>query len=294
MVVDRGSEEMALKDVLVQVDQPGASVARLQLVADLAHRHGANLTALFVRERTAEQLELARVAQMGLVPESDIAAMDSHIATSMEETARRIDRALHAMARERGVSAELRTVEGPAIDAVSQYARFADLCVLGHSAAAPDQTRRLWTRLLLTTERPVLFVPEAASFTTIGRHILLAWNASPAVTHALDKSLPLFELAERTTILLINPSDIVDRYGGLSTKPLVEHLKHHGVAVDIVTVTDAPRRSISDVIQSKALELGADLVVIGAYSHPRLWEALLGGVTRSLLESMSLPILMAH
>ena len=75
---------------------------------------------------------------------------------------------------------------------------------------------------------------------------------------------------------------------------IVEHLRRHGAAADAVRIDDVPPDSVADRLQAEARALGADLIVAGAFGHPRLWEKLLGGVTYDLLARMSLPIFMSH
>ena len=75
---------------------------------------------------------------------------------------------------------------------------------------------------------------------------------------------------------------------------MVEHLSRHGASTELVGIEHVPASSIADTLQAKAREVGADLLVAGAFGHPKLWEKLLGGVTRDLLDRMDLPIFMSH
>jgi len=178
---------------------------------------------------------------------------------------------------------------------VPQHARFADLCVLTqdtpHTMASTGYT--FSEQLLFVTGRPVLFVPAHGAFTHTGAHILVAWNSSRASTRALNDALPLLELADRVTVLAINPSEFAERYGALPPERIVEHLRHHGATVEGLWFNNVPPASIVDTVQSEARRLGADLIVAGAFGHPKLWEQLMGGVTRDLLAHMELPVLMS-
>ena len=147
---------------------------------------------------------------------------------------------------------------------------------------------------MFVTGRPVLFVPAFGSFETLGRHIVVAWNSSRASARAVNDALPLIERAERTTVITINPADFIERHSAPPAEQMVEHLRRHGALVDGIELKNVPPGSIAEALQAEAGNVDADLVVAGAFGHPRLWEKLLGGVTRDLLAQMSLPIMMSH
>jgi nucleotide-binding universal stress UspA family protein len=149
-------------------------------------------------------------------------------------------------------------------------------------------------QLLFITGRPVLFVPALGSFETLGRHILVAWNSSRASARPINDALPIIERAERTTVLTVNPREFIDGHGALPPDRMVAHLRRHNAQVDSIRLVDVRAGSIADTLQAEAHKVGADLVVAGAFGHPKLWEKLLGGVTRDLLSGMNLPLMMSH
>ena len=84
---------------------------------------------------------------------------------------------------------------------------------------------------MFVTGRPVLFVPTDRSFRTLGRHIVVAWDSSRPAARSLNDALPLIERAERTTIVMINPSGFIGGHQGPPGEQMVEHLKRHGATV---------------------------------------------------------------
>ena len=287
---------MALRDLLVYVDQSDGALVRLRLSADLARRHSSRLTALFVRERNPAQLHEQSTAELGLVSCEEINRTNQRILKSIDDTAERLRSALEAIKLEHRLEVELRCLGGVASVVVAQHARFADLCVLSQNVPI-DATSVGYTfseELLFMTGRPVLFVPEIGSFETLGRHILVAWNSSRASARAVNDALSLIERAEQTTVLALNPTDYVDRYHALPPEKMVAHLKRHSASVQGISLKNVPTDSIADALQAEAHKVGADLIVAGAYGHPKLWEKLMGGVTRNLLARMTLPILMSY
>lgn len=286
---------MGLKDLLVYVDRTEESLARLQLAVDLASRHGSRLTALYAREWSDEQLEERKAAEMGLISVKAIDRLDRRIEASIDRAAEEVRSVLDTLGRKHGLTTEWRCVAGPASGRLPQYARYADLCVVGHNASADNELDdySLSEKLLFVTGRPVLFVPPVKPFETLGRQIVVAWNSSRAAARAVNDAMPLIECAERTTVIAVNPADFIDRHGALPADQIVEHLRRHGASTKLVRLEHIPAGSIADALQAEARDLGADLLVAGAFGHPRLWEKLLGGVTRDLLDRMILPILMS-
>ena len=287
---------MALKDLLVCVDQTEDALFRLRLAADLATRHGSRLTALFAREWTRAQLDRRKAAELGLVSSERVRRLDEGIAASIKVVADRLQTTLNELTSDRGTQATLLSIDGPAAVAVPQYARYADLCIVGQNEPeGPASVNYTFSeQLLFVTGRPVLFVPAETSCRTVGRHIVVAWNSSRPAARSLNDAIPLIERADRTTIVMINPSGFIDSHEGPPGEQLAEHLARHGAAVNSVRIENVAHGDIADRLQTEALGLGADLIVAGAFGHPRLWEKMLGGVTRDLLVGMSLPVFMSH
>jgi len=287
---------MALKDLLVYVDQSEHALERLRLAAALAHRHKSRLTALFVRELNPAQRHQQCIAELGQGSADAITRTHRHIRQSIDEATDRLRSAVEEAKRKHQLEIEWRCIDGVASIVVPQHARFADLCILSQdvSAAATATGYTFSEELLFVTGRPVIFIPARGSFETLGRHILIAWNSSRASARAVNDTLPLIERAEQVTVLAVNPLEFAERYGALPPERMVDHLRRHGAAVQGVWLNNVTPESIADVVQSEANKLGADLIVAGAFGHPRLWEKLMGGVTRDLLARMNLPILMSY
>jgi nucleotide-binding universal stress UspA family protein len=287
---------MALKDILVYVDQAKRSVKRLRLAADLARRHESRLIALYVRELSPAQKHDQSIAELGLGSAAAIDQTNHRIREAIDEAVGRLQATIEEIKSEFRIEVEWRSANGVGSIVVPQHARFADLCILSQDEGATD-TAKGYTfseQLLFVTGRPVVFIPADAPFVTLGRHIVVAWNSSRASARAVNDALPLIERAERVTVLAVNPADFVDRYGALPPERMVEHLRRHGATVEGIWLKDIPTPSIGAVLQTEAHKLDADLLVAGAFGHPKLWEKLMGGVTHDLLANMTLPVLMSY
>jgi nucleotide-binding universal stress UspA family protein len=287
---------MDLKDLLVYVDQSERAPECLRTAIYLARLHRCRLTALFVNEKNESQLHQRNVAELARPNHDSLNWTERHIRGEMDAAADRLLTALEAARREHGLEVEWLRLDGVASVLVPQYARFSDLCILSRdiSESNPDTGYNFSEELLFVTGRPVVFIPAEGTFERIGHHISVAWNSSRAATRAVNDALPLIERAEKVTLLTVNPASFTDLDGALPPERMVEHLKRHGCAVTGVSLNEVPKASIARAIVTEAQKLGADLIVAGAYGHPKMWEKMMGGATRDLLAEMTLPILMSH
>lgn len=287
---------MALKDLLVHVDQTERAGVRLRLAADLAKCHGSRLTAICVRELDPDQLHAQSIAELGLASADAVAAANLRIRRALMEGAGRVQALVEEVGREYGIEIEWRCLDGVASTLVPQHARFADLCVLSQDApiAASAPGYSFSEQLLFVTGRPVIFVPSHGAFSTVGRHVLVAWNSSRASARAVNDALPIIERAEKVTVVAANATEFAARYAALPPQNMLEHLRRHGVEPNGIWLDKVPTASIAAAVLSKAHEVGADLIVAGAFGHPKLWEKIMGGVTCDLLSRMSVPVLMSY
>ncbi len=189
-----------------------------------------------------------------------------------------------------GCSAAWVTETGGEDEVVARRGRLVDLVVAGPPVGQDEAIRRLTLdAVLFETGKPVLVAP-ATPPTAIGRHVVVAWNGSVEAARTITAALAFLERAERVTVLGVE----TDKTPAGAAADLVEFLAWHNVEADGFTLADAADRSVGRILLSHCTEAGADLLVMGAYSHSRMRELILGGVTRDVLENAALPVLMAH
>jgi nucleotide-binding universal stress UspA family protein len=195
----------------------------------------------------------------------------------------------------RSISSEWRCQEGYAEAVVALNARYADLTVVGQND--PGQQSRLPSDLpesvALATGRGTLVVPFIGAPKTIGDKVLLCWNASREAARAAAEALPLLRSASAVTVLIVEPKSSSVGHGAEPGADVAAWLSRHGVRV-LVQRDVAVDGDVGSVILSRAMDHGCDLIVMGIYGHSRLREWVLGGASRTLLASMTLPVLMAH
>lgn len=194
-------------------------------------------------------------------------------------------------------SIETRLEENETARGLSLQARYCDLVVLGQYD--PDD-RESSTRadfaetVILECGVPVLMIPFASAVASVGRRALVSWNASKEAVRAVHYALPLLQRADRVDVAVFDPETLPAVYRAVPDKDIVEALARHGIESTVTRRVTADDIDIGNGLLSLAAELMSDLLVMGCYGHTRFREVLLGGVTREILKSMTLPVLMAH
>jgi len=178
---------------------------------------------------------------------------------------------------------------------IAMRARFADIVVLEkpYGARSARDNEAVLEAALFEGGAPVLVLPhETTVVENMGRRVLVAWNQSDEALHAIRRALPVLKAAEAVEIAVVDPSPHSPEGSDPGGK-LCQMLTRHGVKAEIAVLAKT-LPTISEVLNRRAVETGADLIVMGAYSHSRLREAIMGGATRYMLERATLPVLMAR
>ena len=179
------------------------------------------------------------------------------------------------------------------VDAMTLHARYADMVVIGQAKGADDSRvpLDLPERLVLGAGRPILIIPSVGSFSTIGKRVLVAWKPCREATRAVTDAIPLLREADNVQIMAVNPKS--GEHGDVPGADIGLYLARHGVRVEVRTDHGA-EIDIGNELLSRAADLDADLIVMGGYGHSRLREWALGGATRTILQSMTVPVFMSH
>jgi nucleotide-binding universal stress UspA family protein len=180
-------------------------------------------------------------------------------------------------------------------DLVATRARFADLVVLSkpYGDKHGEEEEAIVESAMFDGQAPVLVLPDTQlDAAKIGKRIIVAWNQSREGLIAVRRALPFLKTADQVWITIIDPP----QHGAERSDPggaLCQMLVRHGVKAEVsVLARTLPR--ISDVLDRHIRDMDADMLVMGAYGHSRFREAILGGATRNMLETASVPVFMAH
>jgi nucleotide-binding universal stress UspA family protein len=192
--------------------------------------------------------------------------------------------------------AEWRLQKVPHVDlagVVMEHGRAADLIVAGQTDPDWDLSPLMDfpERLALASGRPVLIIPHSGRHPTVGRRAVIAWKGSREAARAVFDALPLLREAQAVSILEIKERG--DDGARAPDTSIAAALGRHGIKPEVRTsiVSDI---SVGDEILSRAADLDADLLVMGAYGHSRIRELVFGGVTRHIAKHMTLPTLLSH
>src|SRR5499427_895882 len=204
-----------------------------------------------------------------------------------------VDR-FEAAAKREGLSAEHRIIEaslGKAANLFGRITRRFDLAVVGQmdpERTLPDDL--LIEAALFESGRPVVVVPYIQKEGLKLDRVLACWDGGRMAARAIADAMPFLERAKAVDILIVAEERKNDEITGAN---MTEHLARHGVTAQVKRIAKGDV-AVGDVILDYVADSGADLVVMGGYGHSRLREFILGGVTRGILGSMTVPVLMAH
>lgn len=275
---------MNYRTILVHLDTSERAALRLDSALRVARKFNAHLDGLFAV----------------FSPESQGFHVMAGSATWFEQHRHECEQ--HRASVERLYAAELaradvkgnwmRAEGDPNVD-VPRRARAADLVIASqtdHDDPNAFVAEDFIENLVLSAGRPVLLLPRSGQFETIGRRVLVAWDGSREASRALYDALPFIARAEQTTVLTVGePGKPADAF--VSGTEIALTLARHNA---MVNVDHASGASVGDVLLTRANDGGHDLIVMGAYGHGRWRELVMGGASRTVLESMTVPVLMSH
>jgi nucleotide-binding universal stress UspA family protein len=230
----------------------------------------------------------------GSIFDQAAAAYSTQFRRESEAAAQRAIAAFEKKCRQDGLAYDSTTLDGAMVgvsDRLARKARSFDLCVLPQATPDGDGDETLLIEAaLFRSGRPVLVVPyiHVAPFKL--DRVIVAWDGSAGAARAVGDSLPLLSRSKSVEIVTVTPDTKPD---GLPAADLAHHLARHGLKVELRTLT-VEQISIANCILSHAADHSADLIVMGGYGHSRLREFVLGGMTREMLQSMTVPTFMSH
>jgi len=234
-----------------------------------------------------------------VIPGSLIGGMPTDLIEAQREensrTAKEAVARFESAARAAGISAETRTVDasvagGP--DLFGRIARRFDLALVGQARREQGASEELMIEgALFGSGRPLIVVPHAHKQEFKLDRIIVCWDGSRPAARAIADSLPFLQRARSIDIVVVTGER--DKSGEITGTNMRRHLARHGINVEIKHITGGGS-GVQNAILSHATETGSDFMVLGGYGHSRLREFILGGVTRSILRSMVVPVLMSH
>ena len=275
-----------VKDIVVNlsVREDGGNVGDYAVsVADALGAHIAGIAFLFD--------PIVPISGTGYIPAEII---DTQVADNQDAAKAAIDRFNAATART-GVSAETVTLSASAAGAGDQFARIArrfDLAIVPQAEPKGGSVEELIAETtLFESGRPMIVVPYIQKSPLKLDRVMVCWDGGRQAARAINDAMPLLAKAGRVEVVIVaNEPGKQDEIEGAD---IGKHLARHGLKVEVKRIT-AGKIDIGAALLSHAADNATDFVVMGGYGHSRLRQFILGGVTRSILQSMTAPVLMAH
>jgi nucleotide-binding universal stress UspA family protein len=266
-------ESVGLADILVHLDHFAGSASRLDVAVHLAKRHQARLTGLVVI-RHQYPAKAAVLAARGRFEQ---------------------------LMAEAGVDARWLSIDGSSIgagmtDILLDHAHASDLLIIGQGSSVSASVGvpfDLPERVVLESGLPVLVVPYAGAFASVGERVLVPWKAGRESTRAVNDAMPILKLAQQVELLSKSHPGMPGADGDGLAARVCAHLARHGVTAKATNLMtgDAP---LGEVLLNRAYDEGFDLLVVGASAYGQEGKMALGSVARQLLKEMTIPVLMSH
>jgi nucleotide-binding universal stress UspA family protein len=264
---------MSIKDILLYLDDTPACERRIDVALSLALAQGARVTGLSIVTHGYYQPHY-------LHAEEKIAASGALLGVKAQAT---------------GVEVCCRSIESSVVgvgtrELLIRVAHCSDLVVVGQESRRTARAEAIVEHLVAGGGRPVLVIPAAGAFSTVGNRVLVAWKNGREAARALHDALPILQRAELVTLLAVSSGE---ESGHEQWEEIQEHLLHHGIRakVEMRPVTSA---TLADSLLNHACEGGYDLLVMGAYQPGSRSGSQLGKVAGQTLREMTIPVLMSH
>jgi nucleotide-binding universal stress UspA family protein len=278
---------MPYREILVVIENAAGAAQRTAPAAAIAAAFGARLTGFFP---TGYPISTAY---------GDLSGWAQLVDAFMEARRNEATAAEAAFRQElaaRKLTGEWIYSEAEATESVTAAAVLYDLVVIGQPNPDAESAGTFGLRpeeVVLGGGRPVLVVPYAGSFPEVGKRVIIAWNRRREAARAVHDAMPLLGNAKAVTVIEVDPPASLPGEPVVTGDDLAGALSRRGIPALAETTTSGDL-GVDNVLLSRAADLGADMLVMGAYGHSRLREYVLGGVSRGIFGQMTIPALMAH
>lgn len=287
---------MSYKTVLVHVDDSKHAEQRIRVAAEIAAKQDAHLVG---GATTGVSPYVYGAGAVVPATEDTSTPIGFHLSALRGHARKALDK-FETLVRLLEVNShESALIDDEAGAGISLRARYSDLVVIGQfdpDERSPVLMSDFPEYVLMNAGRPVLMIPYVGRYQDVGSRVLVAWDAGVSAAHAVTQAIPLLRQAQIVELVVLNaePDERSGReaHGDIPGADMALFLARHGIKVDVIQ--QKTRGNVGDALLSMATDLGSDLLVMGGYGHSRFQEILLGGVTRTVINSMTLPVLMSN
>jgi len=278
---------MAFKTILA-VTAPDLDDSDLQMAVELCQENDAHLAVLV--------MVLAAPPPIGgyasVISEAWLEERQEDLDKLQQRTA-----AVSAFLAAEAVSSDVASAyqeEAWADETIGQRARYTDIVLLGPQLLShPVLKGKVLEGSLFSSGKPMLLVPAGSTASLNPKRVMIAWDSRLEASNAVSSAMDLLSAADAVHVALVDPVEGESGHGAEPGADIATYLARHGVKV---TVDRLPSqgRTVADTLRQHAIDVSADLLVMGAYGHSRLRQRVFGGVTRSMVDEPPLPVLLAR
>jgi len=279
---------VTIKTILIALNEVGLNDQILAASAELAIKFDAHIVGLYV----IPAAEVYPIIGESLSTQVYAGHRDYYI-----EQSGKVKQAFESQMALHGVKCEWRKIDVKSslvADGVMPHCFHSDLIIVPQKPEKLDlenldaRVENDFTeRVIMESGRPVLIIPTTGEFSGIGQQVVIGWNGTREAARSAFYAIPFMKEAKNVTIAWVNAQS------DLPGSELATCLSRHGITTTTRSV-EAADASVGEELLSTASNLRADLLVMGGYGHSRLREFILGGATRTVLDKMTIPVLMSH
>lgn len=275
---------MAYKDILVYLDDGKSNQERINAAFDMAKSHDARLTGI----------TLAALKPTHMIVKEEIAQQN----IGLNEAEKRISD-FSNQAKKNGIEFNTKIIDvfGKGVrKALAQYARNFDLVIFRQANRENKNfamVESIADKIVVNCGRPVFFMPYIGSQNIPAKKALIAWDGTASATRAVHDSLPILKQVKQVTILVVTEGKAKTAKGELLADDLAAHLGRHGVNAKVKRTTTG-NLDVASVILNNIADESLDLLIMGSYGTSSLQSKVFGGVTKKILETMIVPVIMSH
>ncbi len=275
---------MSYQDILVFLDDGTTNATRVNTGFKLAKQHDASLTGIALATMKPRKVK------------TDSSMVRRRMSQEMAE---KLVAEFTSQAADKGVNSKSIIIAGDADEStlkLTHYSHNYDLLILRQPNPDHENYSRL-TQLsetvLLKSGRPILFMPYIGTDKCPGERVMITWDGTASACRAVHNAIPILQHAKEVVLVIVENDKTRENLPAAVVDGFVEHLKNHGVELNVRRVLQGTY-DIATVILNEIAETATDLLVMGGYGKPSLQQKIFGGVTRSILSSMIIPVLMSH